>query len=52
MRFTVPLVTTPDPGSTTGLGDISFFDLFVAATLDWGIWDAGKLGLVALSQRG
>jgi hypothetical protein len=45
MRLTVPMVTTPGPGSITGLGDISYFDVFVPKARSWGIWGAG-LGLV------
>jgi hypothetical protein len=41
MRVTVPLVTTPGPDRTTGLGDISYFDLFVPKGRDWGIWGVG-----------
>ena len=41
MRLTVPLVTTPEPGRATGLGDISYFDLFVPKARSWGIWGAG-----------
>lgn len=41
MRLTVPLVTTADPGRTSGLGDLSFFDLFVPKARSWGIWGAG-----------
>jgi hypothetical protein len=51
MRFTVPVVTTPDPGSATGLGDISFFDLFVAAPLDWGIWGAGITAVAPTASK-
>jgi hypothetical protein len=29
LRSTIPIVTSPDPRSTTGLGDINMFDLFL-----------------------
>ena len=29
LRATIPVVTSPDPGSTTGLGDINMFNLFL-----------------------
>jgi hypothetical protein len=41
MRFTVPVITTPKPDRETGLGDISYFDIFVPGAEDWGIWGAG-----------
>jgi hypothetical protein len=41
MRLTVPIMTTPKPNRETGLGDISFFDLFVPGAEDWGVWGAG-----------
>jgi hypothetical protein len=44
-RLTVPMLTSPDPGRTTGLGDISFFDVFVPKARPWGVWGAG-LGVV------
>ena len=41
MRLTVPVITTPGPNRKTGLGDISFFDLFVPKPHSWGMWGAG-----------
>lgn len=41
MRLTIPMVTTPGPGRITGLGDISYFDVFVPKAPSWGIWGAG-----------
>jgi hypothetical protein len=41
LRFTVPVMTTADPGRKTGLGDITFVNLFVADPAKWGIWGLG-----------
>jgi hypothetical protein len=39
LRATIPIVTSPDPGSTTGLGDINMFNpfLFKAGGIELGI---------------
>jgi hypothetical protein len=41
LRITVPVITSPEPDQTTGLGDISLVDLFVAKPSSWGIWGLG-----------
>jgi hypothetical protein len=41
MRVTIPILTTAEPNRETGLGDISYFDIFVPGAEDWGIWGAG-----------
>ena len=41
MRLTVPMVTTPGPGGITGLGDISYFDVFVPKVRPKSVWGAG-----------
>ena len=40
MKLTLPFPTTPNPGSQTGLGDISIFDL-VSIKQSWGRWGFG-----------
>lgn len=40
LKVTVPFPTTPNPGSESGLGDISFFDL-VTIKQSWGRWGLG-----------
>lgn len=40
MKITLPLVTTPGPGRTTGLGDFQVFDL-VSLQQSWGRWGLG-----------
>jgi hypothetical protein len=50
VRFTVPVITTPEPDRTTGLGDIVFLDLFVPKPKSWGIWGVG-LTMVAPTAR-
>ncbi|MEZ5460740.1 hypothetical protein [Dokdonella sp.] len=41
VRLTVPVLSTPHPDHARGLGDISFFDLFVPSAREWGIWGGG-----------
>jgi hypothetical protein len=33
LRATIPIATSPDPRSTTGLGDINLFNLFIFKAL-------------------
>ena len=40
LKTTIPFPTTPNPGSRTGLGDISFFDL-ISIKQSWGRWGFG-----------
>jgi hypothetical protein len=40
MKMTLPFPTTPGPGSETGLGDFSFFDV-VTFNQSWGKWGFG-----------
>jgi hypothetical protein len=40
LKLTIPFPTTPNPGSETGLGDISFFDL-ASIKQSWGRWGVG-----------
>jgi hypothetical protein len=40
LKITFQLSTTPNPGSQTGLGDTSFFDL-VSISQSWGKWGIG-----------
>lgn len=40
MKVTLPFLTTPNPGSQTGLGDFSFFDV-VTFKESWGKWGFG-----------
>jgi hypothetical protein len=40
VKMTLPLPTTPNPGSQTGLGDISLFDV-VSISQSWGKWGVG-----------
>jgi len=40
VKMTLPIPTTPNPGSQTGLGDISLFDV-VSITQSWGKWGFG-----------
>jgi hypothetical protein len=51
MRMTVSLVTTPGPDRTTGLGDISFFDLFVPKPRSWGMWGAGVTAVAPAASK-
>lgn len=40
LKLTIPFPTTPGPGSQTGLGDISLFDV-VTFNQSWGKWGLG-----------
>jgi hypothetical protein len=41
MRPTVPVITMPNPGRETGLGDIGYLHLFVPKPRKWGMVGAG-----------
>jgi len=41
LRPSVPVITSPDPGRVTGLGDIAFFDVLVPDHHVWGSWGIG-----------
>jgi hypothetical protein len=40
LKMTLPVTTTPNPGSQTGLGDVSLFDV-VTVKQSWGRWGLG-----------
>jgi hypothetical protein len=42
VKMTLPFPTTPNPGSQTGLGDFSLFDV-VSIKQSWGKWGAGPV---------
>jgi hypothetical protein len=37
------LLTTPGPDRTTGLGDITLFDVFTPVRRAWGTWGIGPV---------
>jgi hypothetical protein len=43
LRPSVPLLTTPGPDRTTGLGDITLFDVFTPLRRAWGTWGIGPV---------
>jgi len=49
LKTTIPFPTTPNPGSESGLGDISFFDL-VSIKQSWGRWGLGRQWYFPLPQ--
>jgi hypothetical protein len=45
LRVTLPVVWTPEPGATSGLGDIDLFDLLLVKA-GWGKWGFGVTGVL------
>jgi len=45
IKVTVPVATSPDPGGTTGLGDVEIFDL-ASIKAPWGRWGIGPVFVI------
>jgi hypothetical protein len=45
IRPSIPLITTPGPNRTTGLGDITLFDLLVPERVSWGSLGIGPVAV-------
>jgi len=43
IRPSIPIITSPGPDRTTGLGDISLFDIFLPERYEWGAWGIGPV---------
>jgi hypothetical protein len=45
IRPTIPMITTPGPDRTTGLGDITIFDIFLPQRFSWGALGVGPVAV-------